>query len=253
MADSKRIFYRSKLVRKRVRNRTTLTCCQGLCANSVLRRNVIGPHTVNVLMNGLEPVGGSPFVCNIYDVTKVLVTGLGSSMVIVIIPITGRMFDNLLPFYRLQVGQSITFTVDASQAGEGTLELVVTTTKSSVKADVRARSRGLYDVTFIPQEAVPHFVNITFNDEDVPGSPFKCDIFETEGTEVVKRTSETRQVIAKGEGLKEVVLGTLAFFEIDTNGIDGQIDVKIVGKSPGRCSYFIFQIGVDVINMLNAF
>ena len=69
----------------------------------------------------------------------------------------------------LQVAQSITFTVDASAAGEGTLELVVTTTKSSVKADVRARSRGLYDVTFVPQETVPHFVNITFNDEDVPG------------------------------------------------------------------------------------
>ena len=47
---------------------------------------------------------------------------------------------------------------------------MVTTTKSSVKADVRARSRGLYDVTFIPQEAVSHFVNITFNDEDVPGN-----------------------------------------------------------------------------------
>lgn len=108
---------------------------------------VVGPHTVSVMMNGDEPVGGSPFVCNIYDVSKVLVSGLGSS----------------------KVGQSITFTVDASQAGEGTLELVVTTTKSSVKADVRARSRGLYDVTFIPQESVPHFVNITFNDEDVPG------------------------------------------------------------------------------------
>lgn len=79
------------------------------------------------------------------------------------------MWLNICIATLLQICQSITFTVDASQAGEGTLELVVTTTKSSVKADVRARSRGLYDVTFIPQEAVPHFVNITFNDEDVPG------------------------------------------------------------------------------------
>lgn len=150
-----------------------------------------------------------------------------------------------------QVGQSITFTVDASQAGEGTLELVVTTTKSSVKADVRARSRGLYDVTFIPQESVPHFVNITFNDEDVPGinrpylhkansdtnhfiigSPFKCEISEGETAGASPRAPvEIKQATASGDGLKEVVLGAPAFFEIDTNGTDGLVDVKIIGMS----------------------
>ena len=34
---------------------------------------------------------------------------------------------------------------------------------------VAARSRGLYDVTFVAQEAIPHFVNVTFNEEDVSG------------------------------------------------------------------------------------
>lgn len=33
------------------------------------------------MMNGDEPVGGSPFICNIYDVSKVLVSGLGPSKV----------------------------------------------------------------------------------------------------------------------------------------------------------------------------
>lgn len=59
--------------------------------------------------------------------------------------------------------------VDASQAGEGTLELVVSTRKSSVKAVVSMQSRGLYDVTFIPQDKVSHYVNIKFNEENVPG------------------------------------------------------------------------------------
>lgn len=40
----------------------------------------VGPHTVNVIMDG-ESVGGSPFTCNIYDVTKVQVTGLDHSKV----------------------------------------------------------------------------------------------------------------------------------------------------------------------------
>lgn len=31
------------------------------------------------------------------------------------------------------------------------------------------RSRGLYDVTFVPQDKISHYVNITFNEEDVPG------------------------------------------------------------------------------------
>jgi len=33
------------------------------------------------MMNGDEPVGGSPFICNIYDVSKVLVSCLGPSKV----------------------------------------------------------------------------------------------------------------------------------------------------------------------------
>ena len=68
-----------------------------------------------------------------------------------------------------QVSRPVTFTVDASQAGEGTLELVVSTAKASVRAEVAARSRGLYDVTFTPNEPIPHFVNITFNEEEVLG------------------------------------------------------------------------------------
>lgn len=42
-----------------------------------------------------------------------------------------------------------------------------------------ACARGLYDVTFVPQTCEPHFVNITFNEASVPGSPFQCDVHET--------------------------------------------------------------------------
>ncbi len=54
----------------------------------------------------------------------------------------------------------------------------MTTAKTSVRAEVQARSRGLYDVTFVPQEISPHFVNITFNDQDIKESPFECKIVE---------------------------------------------------------------------------
>jgi len=52
----------------------------------------------------------------------------------------------------------------------------VTTAKTSVRAEVSARSRGLYDVTFVPQETLPHFINITFNEEHIKNSPFRCEV-----------------------------------------------------------------------------
>lgn len=41
---------------------------------------------------------------------------------------------------------------------------------------------------------------------------------------------ETKQATANGDGLKEVALGAPAFFEVDTHGIDGLVDVRIIGK-----------------------
>lgn len=42
---------------------------------------------------------------------------------------------------------------------------------------VTACARGLYDVTFVPQTAEAHYVNITFNDIAIDGNPFKVQIF----------------------------------------------------------------------------
>lgn len=70
------------------------------------------------------------------------------------------------------LGQASTFTVDAAEAGEGTLELVVSTENNTVKAEVVACARGLYDVTFVPQTTSTHYVNISFNDDNVPGIEF---------------------------------------------------------------------------------
>ncbi|XP_049948482.1 filamin-A [Schistocerca serialis cubense] len=169
----------------------------------------VGRHSVSVMLDG-EPVRGSPFACNIYDVSKVKISGLGPS----------------------KVGKPATFTVDASEAGEGTLELVVSTDKTTVKAEVVACSRGLYDVTFVPHEPIPHFVNISFNEEDVPGSPFQCDVLELGAREVRQmKHKESRMVTLRGEGLKDVVAGSTAYFDVDPKGLDGHIDIEIIGPS----------------------
>lgn len=34
----------------------------------------------------------------------------------------------------------------------------------------------MYDVTFVPQEKMPHFLDIQFNEENVPGSPYEIEV-----------------------------------------------------------------------------
>ncbi|XP_035712922.1 filamin-A isoform X3 [Folsomia candida] len=173
----------------------------------------VGPHSITVSLDG-EPISGSPFNCNVYDVSKVHVSGLKAG----------------------GIGQPITFTVDASTAGEGTLELVVTTGKQSLRAEVSARSRGLYDVTFIPQEATTHFVNITFNENDVPGSPFECAIEESYSTvnggsglelESISDSSLLQHGIIS-TGLDPVIAGTMAYVDLEKRG-SGTPKVSVIG------------------------
>ncbi|XP_032590388.1 filamin-A isoform X2 [Drosophila grimshawi] len=121
------------------------------------RPSTVGRHLITVLAND-QHINGSPFSCNVFDVSRVSISGLEQQ------------------YGPATLGVPVTFSVDAAGAGEGTLELVVSTDSSTVKAEVVACARGLYDVTFVPQSTEPHYVNITFNEVAVDGSPFRVDI-----------------------------------------------------------------------------
>ncbi|XP_014240191.1 filamin-A isoform X2 [Cimex lectularius] len=191
----------------------------------------VGRHVVAVEIDG-HPVKGSPFYCNVYNVNNIKVTGLGSA----------------------KLGKAVTFSVDATEAGEGTLELVISTQNTTVKAEVNAMSRGLYDVTFVPHLLQPHFVNITFNDQDVPGSPLRCD--------VIDGSSSKTTATARGEGLNSVVLGTVGYFEVNPHTSElTTIDAIVTGpnnkqilcnveKLPSglyRCHYQPSEIGTHLV------
>lgn len=124
---------------------------------AAFRPQVVGRHLISVTVND-QHINGSPFSCNVFDVGRVSISGL-------------EQHSGPCP-----IGAPVTFSVDAAGAGEGTLELVVSTASSTVKAEVVACARGLYDVTFVPQTNEAHFVNITFNDVPVDGSPFRVEV-----------------------------------------------------------------------------
>nr|XP_022900864.1 filamin-B [Onthophagus taurus] len=135
---------------------------------------MVGRHSVAILIND-QHVIGSPFSCNVYDVNKVMVSGLPGQKSDITRALSELSLKDSPP---AEVGKPVTFSVDAAQAGEGTLELVVSTQHTTIKAEVVACARGLYDVTFVPQSSEDHFVNITFNDMSVIGSPFHCSVIE---------------------------------------------------------------------------
>ena len=73
----------------------------------------------------------------------------------------------------------------------------------------------------MPQEPIPHFVNITFNDEGIPSNPFQCRVIAKK-TSVQKspKKTETSAIVARGDGLKQAVFNSKTVFDIDTNGSD---------------------------------
>jgi filamin len=79
--------------------------------------NIFNENQIYSVSSGEQHISGSPFSCNVFDVSRVTISGL----------------DQVSP---APMGVPITFSVDAAGAGEGTLELVVSTAVSTVKAEV---------------------------------------------------------------------------------------------------------------------
>ncbi|XP_047523197.1 filamin-A isoform X1 [Pieris napi] len=191
---------------------------------------VVGRHSVHVQCGGRH-VPGSPFVCNVYDVRRVRVTGLGPGELEG--TLEGLNLDESGEEERgVEVGKPVTFSVDAAGAGEGTLELVVSTPSTTVKAEVVAVARGLYDVTFVPVSREPHRVSVTFNEQAVPGSPFICRVNEPH---------------------TYVQIGTTATIEIDENLTDVEVlsptgtRVADVFEDEGIVTFPVSRIGRYVI------
>ena len=61
------------------------------------------------------------------------------------------------------------YAVDASQAGEGKLDVTISCQGSEVVAEIHSLGRGRYEVSFVPRQVSPHFIDVQFNDTQVDG------------------------------------------------------------------------------------
>lgn len=113
----------------------------------------LGTYLVNVNYC-CTPVKGTPFRIKTYDPKRVQVLNIA---------------DGMLP-------KPNTFLVDASQAGEGSLEIGINCNGHFIPNQVKPLGNSKFEVHFLPQEAAIHYANINFNSEPVRGSPFPIRI-----------------------------------------------------------------------------
>ena len=137
----------------------------------------IGPYKLFITVNN-EILPGSPIVSNVYNIAEVRVS-----------------FERLSPASKPigRVNEPVTFSVDASRAGEGTLALAVVSgmSRNPVQTDVKVseKGHGLYNLTFVPAEFAPHSIDMSFNDRVVPNSPFVVDILDANGESSLNQAS----------------------------------------------------------------
>lgn len=109
--------------------------------------------------------------------------------------------------------------METSQAGPGNLE--VTVNGGRVPTSAQAQGPHTYAISFTPRESAPHTVDLRFNSEDVPGSPFHVHV------------AQAARVVVASEGLEKVAVDRPASFtvESDAAGAAQAPDVQVLSPS----------------------
>jgi filamin len=160
----------------------------------------VGDHSVEVRLpaNGGH-VEGSPFLLKAYSAEKVIVADIKSGT----------------------VGKSVSFSINASQAGAGNLEIIVAVGGKNVPNFVTSEGNARFKVNFKPTEAAKHSLSVRFNGLPVPGSPFNCVISPQQVS--------TMKAMASGEALRQAPVNIDNVFELE--GFDA-VEPQIYITSP---------------------
>ena len=157
----------------------------------------VGVHAISVEYNG-HPVNGTPFLAKAFDASRVKIGPLGS---------------------RVAIGQPQVFSVDASQAGEGNLEITISARGQNIPTQVTPQGNARFSVGFVPYEACEYHINIAFNKRTVPGCP------------IVVRVASDAQVTVSGQALNTAPLGKLTSFNLsNVAGSLEDLEVNVEGS-----------------------
>ena len=74
--------------------------------------------------------------------------------------------------------------VDTTRAGAGRVGVEVQAAASKPRVTISEEHTALYKATFVPTQAGPHDIHVTFNEMNVSGSPFLCQVIDLAGIDV---------------------------------------------------------------------
>lgn len=105
--------------------------------------------------------------------------------------------------YNGAVGKPSQFTVNCSKGGQGRLDItVLSPSGNNIEASGKPMGDGVFELFFVPDTVGNHKILIQFNEEDIPDSPFECQVCDPSAC------------IALGDGLYKCTVGMDTEFEI---------------------------------------
>ena len=122
----------------------------------------------------------------------------------------------------------VPFPVDASKAGEGQLEISIN--DGDVPNAVQVLGGGKCLVTYTPEQAITHEIEVMFNNDQVPGSPFLCRVRDADELSGSGTSGGFSRVAVELEQLALVPVNEPAEFTIRVpEGADAELAVSVQG------------------------
>ena len=164
----------------------------------------VGTHIIEASLNQVKLVGG-PLIAKVYDSSLIQVTDVNGGV----------------------VGQPCQFRVDASAAGEGQLEISIN--EGEVPNHVQVVGGGRCLVSFTPEQAKPHLIDIKFNGETVRNCPFVCAVADTSRVNLSLANLELIAVNQPATFHISVSGGGAAELAVSVRGPRGELPVRVTG------------------------
>ncbi|XP_063686399.1 mesocentin-like [Bolinopsis microptera] len=183
-----------------------------------------GPHKVVVTAND-DLVPGAPVPVDVFpngDASKCKASGPG------------------LEPKGLVAGKPGTFKVDATRAGDGDVEVVVTSPNPKFDAGVKVtkRGKGIFDCEYSPSLKGPYEVKVLFAGEEIPGSTYAVKVAPNPNAE---------KVIVSGKGLKKGYAKKPNKFTVAPNGAEGALNFDVEG--PSKCDIDVEDNGDGTVTV----
>ena len=159
-----------------------------------------GPHKIEVLHNR-EQISGSPFECQVYDPSKVLITDADDRAA--------------------TVGEPVQFKLERKHAGYAELNVVaISPLGQDLPIEISGIPGGDGDlIEFKPSVAGKYKLTMTYGGEEIPGSP------------LVYTVQEDRTPTVFGKGLTLGQVRDVCSFKIDGRDMEGEPRVEVSGKT----------------------